>query len=58
MTDTFTESEVIALMTRAFNLGFNKYEVVDAGLEGRETDTEIRWILELYKRKRTNENPS
>ena len=39
MTDTFTESEVIVLMTRAFNLGFNNYEVVDAGLEGRETDT-------------------
>lgn len=50
MQKKFNEYDVIILMTRAFNAGFNKYESVDAGLEGRETDLEVSCILEKYKR--------
>lgn len=42
---SYNHKEVIVLMTYAFNAGFNKYETVEAGLEGRETDSEVRWIL-------------
>jgi hypothetical protein len=50
----FTEHEVKLLMMMAYEQGFKKYEVVEAGLEAKETDTEINWILMKYK-KRMNE---
>ena len=44
----FTEKEVFELMIQAFNAGFNKYESVEAGLEGKETDLECANILTKY----------
>jgi hypothetical protein len=46
--EQFTEKEVFELMIQAFNAGFNKYEVVDAGLEGKETDLDCNNILIKY----------
>ena len=46
----YTEKEVFDLMCKAFEQGFKKYEVVDAGLEGKETDIECGWILKKYKK--------
>ena len=40
-----SEEEVYALMIKAFNAGFNKYESVEAGLEGKEADLECANIL-------------
>ncbi len=48
-TKGYSEEEVIKLMTLAWNAGFNKYDVVEAGLESRETDIEVRWILSKFK---------
>lgn len=42
---TFSEKEVFDLMCKAFEAGYKKYEVVEAGLEGLETETECNWIL-------------
>ena len=46
----YTEEEVIKLMTAAWNAGFNKYETVEAGHESRETDIEVFWILQKFKK--------
>ena len=45
---TYTEKDVIKLMTSAWVAGFCKYEIVEAGLESRETDIEVDWILRKY----------
>lgn len=42
---TYTEQEVRELMRLAFDAGYKKFELVEAGLEGKETDIEINWIL-------------
>ena len=44
----YSEEEVYELMIKAFNAGFNKYESVEAGLEGKETDLECANILKKY----------
>lgn len=44
----FSEEEVYELMIKAFNAGFNKYESVEAGLEGKEADLECANILTKY----------
>ena len=41
----YTEQEVVLLMTKAYEQGFKKADVVEAGLESKETDEECRWIL-------------
>ena len=41
----YTRNEVHALMCKAFQQGFKKAYVVEAGLEGLETDVECAWIL-------------
>lgn len=46
----YTEEEVIKLMTAAWNAGFAKYDFVEAGLEGKETDIEVFWILQKFKK--------
>ena len=46
--EIFTEKQVYELMIKAFNAGFNKYESVEAGLEGKETDLECANILTKY----------
>lgn len=45
----YSEEEVIDLMTKAFESGFKKADVVEAGLEGKETDVEVKWILNKNK---------
>ena len=44
----YSKSEVFDLMCKAFESGFKKYDVVDAGLESLETDIECNWILKKY----------
>lgn len=46
--NTYTQQEVLQLMYQAFESGFKKYEVVDAGLESIETKEECGWILRRY----------
>ena len=40
--------EVVELMIDAFNAGFNKHDTVEAGLESKETEEEVRWILAKF----------
>ena len=47
---TFSEKEVLELMYKAFEAGYKKYEVVEAGLEGLETEIECNWIFEKYNK--------
>ena len=42
---SYSEEEVLQLICKAFEAGFKKYEVVEAGLEGLETEIECNWIL-------------
>ena len=44
----YTRDEVHMLMCLAFEQGFKKADIVDAGLEGKETDVECAWILTKY----------
>ena len=46
--NNYTKEEVLQLMYQAFESGFKKYEVVDAGLESMETKEECGWILKRY----------
>ena len=46
--NTYPQGEVLQLMYQAFESGFKKYEVVDAGLESIETKEECGWILRRY----------
>ena len=46
-----TEQQILELMKLAFEAGFNKADVVEAGLENKETDIEVNWILQKYKSK-------
>ena len=47
---TFSKDEVLELMCKAFESGFKKYDVVEAGLEGLETEIECNWIFEKYNK--------
>jgi hypothetical protein len=44
----YTRDEVHMLMCLAFEQGFKKADVVEAGLEAKETDVECAWILTRY----------
>lgn len=46
----FVKDEVLELMCKAFEAGYKKYEVVEAGLEGLETEIECNWIFEKYNK--------
>jgi hypothetical protein len=46
----YSNDDVKHLMTIAFEQGFKKADIVEAGLEGKETDTEINWILLKYNK--------
>lgn len=46
----YSEEEVKHLMTLAFEQGFKKADIVEAGLEAKETDTEINWIFLKHKK--------
>lgn len=50
------KEELVDLLIKAFNAGFNKYEVVEAGLESKEADIEVRWILTRYLKENGIEN--
>ena len=41
----YSEEEVFSLMCKAFEAGYKKYDVVEAGLEGLETEIECNWLL-------------
>ena len=45
----YNYEEVLNLMKLAFEQGFKKADVVEAGLEGKETEEECKWILAKYK---------
>jgi hypothetical protein len=44
----YTRDEVHMLMCLAFEQGFKKVDLVEAGLEGKEIDVECAWILTEY----------
>lgn len=44
----YTKTEVQQLMRLAFEQGFKKADVVEAGLESKETDIECDWILNKF----------
>jgi len=44
----YTRDEVYMLMCKAFEQGFKKADIVEAGLETKETDVECAWILTKY----------
>lgn len=46
----YSEEEVKHLMTLAFEQGFKKADIVEAGLEAKETDTEVNWIFLKHKK--------
>jgi len=46
----YSDEEVKHLMTLAFEQGFKKADVVEAGLEAKETDTEVNWIFLKHKK--------
>ncbi len=43
-----TEKQTLELMTLAFEAGFLQAEFVEAGLEGKETDSIVHWIYLKY----------
>ena len=45
---TYSKKEVFELIRKAFEAGYKKYEVVEAGLEGLEINIECNWILKKY----------
>jgi hypothetical protein len=46
----YSEEEVLHLMILAFEQGFKKADVVEAGLEAKETDIEVNWIFLKHKK--------
>ena len=46
----YSEEELKHLMTLAFEQGFKKADVVEAGLEAKETDIEVNWIFLKHKK--------
>ena len=47
----YSKQQVIELMKQAFEAGFKKADTVEAGLESKETEQEVNWILLKYKNK-------
>ena len=43
--ETYSKQQVFELMKQAFEAGFKKADIVEAGLEPKETEQEINWIL-------------
>ena len=42
---SYSAQQVLELMKQAFEAGFKKADTVEAGLEPKETEQEINWIL-------------
>ena len=47
----YSKQQVLELMKQAFEAGFKKADIVEAGLEPKETEQEINWILLKHKNK-------
>ena len=45
----YSTQQVLELMKQAFEAGFKKADTVEAGLEPKETEQEINWILTKFK---------
>ena len=43
--ESYSKKQVLELMKKAFEAGFKKADTVEAGLEPKETEQEINWIL-------------
>ena len=46
---SYSAQQVLELMKQAFEAGFKKADIVEAGLEPKETEQEVNWILLKYK---------
>lgn len=46
--NTYTRDQVHQLMCKAFEAGFKKHDIVEAGLESLDTELECTWILTKY----------
>ena len=46
---SLTKVDIFELMRRAYNAGYNQYNIVEAGLEGKDTEENVRWILTKYQ---------
>ena len=49
--ETYSKQQTFELMKQAFEAGFKKADTVEAGLEPKETEQEINWILTKFKNK-------
>ena len=49
--ETYSKQQTFELMKQAFEAGFKKADTVEAGLEPKETEQEVNWILLKYKNK-------
>ncbi len=47
----YSTQQVLELMKQAFEAGFKKADIVEAGLEPKETEQEVTWILTKFKNK-------
>lgn len=47
----YSKQQTFELMKQAFEAGFKKADTVQAGLEPKETEQEINWILTKFKNK-------
>ena len=45
----YSKQQTFELMKQAFEAGFKKADTVEAGLEPKETEQEVNWILLKYK---------
>ena len=49
--ETYSKQQTFELMKQAFEAGFKKADTVEAGLEPKETEQEVNWILLKHKNK-------
>jgi len=47
----YTKEDVLYLMTEAYNTGFKQADFVEAGLESKDVEGDIRWILNKFEKK-------
>lgn len=45
--ESYSKQQVLELMKQSFEAGFKKADIVEAGLEPKETEQEVNWILRL-----------
>lgn len=49
--ESYSKQQVLELMKQSFEAGFKKADIVEAGLEPKETEQEVNWILLKHKNK-------